>query len=145
MNNIRRPATLLTLLVIVACGGGGDGTASTTSTPVTAGSSLLTPTGTSAPPSDGGSDAVEASIALFTFDPEVVTVGAGGTVTWTNTDQILHTVTSGTPEAPAGDFDEVVLDGQGTTGSITFTEPGTFEFFCARHTQMRVTVEAGTS
>lgn len=143
MNDIRRLATLLTLLVVVACGGDGNGAASTTSPAVPAGTSLPTPTGTSMPSSTGGGDAVEASIALFTFDPEVVTVATGGTVTWTNTDQILHTVTSGTPEAPAGDFDEVVLDGQGTTGSITFAEPGTFEFFCARHNHMRVTVEVG--
>lgn len=136
MNNIRRLATLLTLLVVVACGGDGDGAASTTSTADPAESTTVALA--------GGGDAVEASIALFTFDPEVVAVPAGGMVTWTNTDQILHTVTSGTPEAPGDDFDEVVLDGQGTTGSITFAEPGTFEFFCARHTHVRVTVEAGS-
>jgi plastocyanin len=75
-------------------------------------------------------------VAGFLFKPELVEVTAGTTVTWENTDQILHTATAGTPDAPSGAFDGP-LDGAGSSFSHTFEEAGTFAFFCERHPHMR--------
>ncbi len=122
---------LLTSLLLTSCGGG-DGREGSVTSPA--------PGSTSAAPAAIGG---QATIALFAFDPEVVAVDPGATVTWTNTDQILHTVTAGSPDSPAGDFDELLLDGVGSTGLLAFPDQGTFEFFCARHTHMRITVEVG--
>lgn len=83
------------------------------------------------------------SIAMFMYNPSPTTVKVGDTVTWTNTDEILHTATSGAPAAATGVFD-VTMDGPGTSGTHTFTEAGRFEYFCSRHNSMRgeLTVEA---
>ena len=79
---------------------------------------------------------VPVAIQTFQFQPSPLEIGAGTTVTWTNRDQILHTVTAGTPGAVDGRFDGP-LDGTGTTYEFTFTEPGTYAYFCARHESMR--------
>ena len=76
------------------------------------------------------------AIQLFQFQPSPLEVAAGTTVTWTNSDAILHTVTAGAPGAVDGRFDGP-LDGTGTTYAFTFSEPGTYAYFCARHEAMR--------
>lgn len=90
-----------------------------------------------------------ASIKTFAFQPKALEVKAGTKVTWTNEDQILHTVTSGTREADAqgqptnvkkdGKYD-LQLNGAGASGSFTFSERGTFAYFCDRHPGMDATV-----
>lgn len=90
-------------------------------------------------PSGGGRTA-GVRIKGFTYTPTPTTIPAGTTVIWTNRDDILHTVTSGTPDAPDREPLDGVLDGPGTSYEATFTEPGTFEYFCARHNGMRGTV-----
>lgn len=97
----------------------------------------------------GGSDAPPASTAaaastdrpmvtvrLFQFQPSPIQVTAGSTVTWTNGDEILHTVTSGTPGATDGRFDGP-MSGSGAGFAVTFSEPGTYAYFCTRHESMR--------
>ena len=76
------------------------------------------------------------AIQTFQFQPTPLEIGIGTTVTWTNRDQILHTVTAGTPGAVDERFGGP-LDGTGTTYEFTFTEPGTYAYFCARHEAMR--------
>ena len=83
-----------------------------------------------------GGAAESASIRVFQFQPGALEVRLGTRVTWTNQDDITHTVTSGMPGSPDGRFD-VQLDGKGMTGSATFTAPGVYPYFCARHTSMR--------
>ncbi|MGH8934870.1 MAG: cupredoxin domain-containing protein [Acidimicrobiia bacterium] len=78
----------------------------------------------------------EVRIATFRFRPQVIEVQTGTAVRWSNQDRILHTATAGTPEAPSGAFD-VRMDGAGTSGEVTFDEPGTYPYFCARHPHMR--------
>jgi plastocyanin len=75
------------------------------------------------------------AIQTFQFKPSPVEVAAGTTVTWTNNDDIQHTVTSGTPEGRDGTFD-MSLAGKGTTFSMTFARPGTYPYFCDRHQSM---------
>ncbi len=70
----------------------------------------------------------------FTFNSPVVTVKPGTTVTWTNADDIPHTVTS-----KDGVFKSKVLD-TGDRFSFTFAKPGQFGYFCSLHPHMTATV-----
>jgi len=76
------------------------------------------------------------TIQLFQFKPGQIEVKAGTRLTWTNQDDITHTVTSGTPEQRDGRF-ELPLDGRGATGIVQLEEPGTYPYFCSRHQSMR--------
>jgi plastocyanin len=75
------------------------------------------------------------TVSGFLFRPESITVDIGSTVTWENSDQILHTATSGTPVASTALFDGQ-MEGAGTSFAFTFREPGRFPFFCTRHPHM---------
>jgi plastocyanin len=72
------------------------------------------------------------SIKGFVFAPDDLVVPAGTTVTWVNDEDSLHTVTSGTPANPTGLFDSGEID-TGVEFAHTFTDEGTYPFFCARH------------
>ena len=78
--------------------------------------------------------AASVTIANFTFKNQVVTVKPGTTVTWTNADDIPHTVTSTT-----GLFKSKVLD-SGDKFSFTFAKAGQFGYFCSLHPHMTGTV-----
>ena len=73
-------------------------------------------------------------IANFTFRAQVVTVKPGTTVTWTNADDIPHTVVS-----RDGLFKSKVLD-TGDHFSFTFAKAGQFGYFCSLHPHMTGTV-----
>ena len=75
---------------------------------------------------------VQVAIDNFTFNPPQVKVKAGTKVTWTNFDEILHTVTTGTPPTGPATFDGK-LDGKGTSFAFTFDRPGVYKYFCQRH------------
>jgi plastocyanin len=70
----------------------------------------------------------------FTFKQPVLTVKPGTTVTWTNGDDIPHTVV-----AKDGTFKSKVLD-TGDRFSFTFAKPGQFGYFCSLHPHMTGTV-----
>ncbi len=63
----------------------------------------------------------------FAFAPGTHTVSAGTKVTWTNSDDVVHTVT-----AEDGSFDSGDIDG-GDSWSYTFTAPGTYLYYCKPH------------
>ena len=65
----------------------------------------------------------------FTFEPAQLTVKVGTTVTWTNRDDIPHTVVS------AGKFRSKTMDTDGTF-SFTFTTAGDYKYFCSLHPHM---------
>jgi plastocyanin len=71
-----------------------------------------------------------------TYTPNAVTVPVGTTVTWLNQDDAPHTVT--TTKAPIA-FDSGPFD-KGKSFSYTFTKPGTYEYYCAAHPDMRASV-----
>lgn len=75
------------------------------------------------------------TIQGFMYKPSPTTVKVGESVTWTNTDQILHTATAGAPDAKTDVFD-VEMDGPGKSGSHTFEEAGSYPYFCSRHNSM---------
>jgi plastocyanin len=87
-----------------------------------------------------GAEDTAVKIENFTFAPQRVTVKAGTTVTWTNDDDIPHTVASSTKA-----FKSKVLDSDDKF-SFTFTTPGIYEYFCSLHPHMTGTlvVEAAT-
>lgn len=76
------------------------------------------------------------------FGPNDLTVQAGGTVTFTNTDFVLHTATSissADDATPDGVFDTGLLNSR-ESSQVTFEETGTYNYFCFIHPQMRGTV-----
>jgi len=89
-----------------------------------------------APPVLHAQSAAVINIQTFQFQPKQLEVKAGTPVTWTNQDDIRHTVTSGAPEKKDGRFD-ATLAGKGANFTFTFAEPGTYTFFCDRHQHMR--------
>ncbi|MHA7734334.1 cupredoxin domain-containing protein [Nitrosopumilus sp. S6] len=74
------------------------------------------------------------------YDPEVITVSVGDTILWDNADNTVHTVTSGIPPADAtGVFDSEMMMA-GDSFEFTFTEAGTFDYYCTFHPWMVGTV-----
>jgi plastocyanin len=78
--------------------------------------------------------AAAVQIDNFTFKAPVVTVKPGTTVTWTNRDDIPHTVVS-----KDGVFKSKVLD-TGDQFSFTFAKPGQFGYYCSLHPHMIGTI-----
>lgn len=74
--------------------------------------------------------ASEVKIDNFSFTPAELKVPAGTTVTWTNGDDIPHTVVS-TDKI----FKSRVLD-TGEKYSFTFASAGTYPYFCSIHPKM---------
>jgi plastocyanin len=95
------PLATLAVFVAAGCGGAGD------SEPVAA-------------------TEVE-MVKSYRFDPKVIEIEAGNTVTWTNDDNFTHTV------QVEGQEDHEVE--QGESVEITFDEPGTYEYVCTLHSQ----------
>ena len=79
------------------------------------------------------------------YSPNHVKIKAGSTVTWTNNDNIVHTVTSGIPNSQnAGEaFDSGLtsLIMPSKEFSHKFTELGEFSYFCRIHPTMVGTIE----
>jgi len=88
------------------------------------------------PSSQSAAVANHVDIDNFDFAPMTLTVMVGTQVTWTNHDDIPHTVVSAdTPPAfksPALDTDD--------SFSVTFSKPGTYSYFCSVHPKMVGTI-----
>src|SRR5712692_3104626 len=72
----------------------------------------------------------EVKIDNFSFGPATLTVPVGTTVTWTNRDDIPHTVASadGVFKSKVRDTDEKF--------SYTFAKAGTYPYYCSVHPKM---------
>ena len=81
-------------------------------------------------------ESAEVKIDNFSFGPPTLTVSAGTTVTWTNRDDIPHTVTSSDDPKV---FKSKVLDTD-EKFSFTFTKAGTYPYFCSIHPKMTAKV-----
>src|SRR5215210_5287113 len=105
-------------------------------------------TGTNATSAGGGTSVsiVPGSSSLTTdaFSPNPIQVSVGNTVTWTNNDSQPHTVTSGSNGQPDNKFNSSPnfspLLNPGQTFSFTFTQAGTYPYFCMLHPNMVGTV-----
>jgi plastocyanin len=63
----------------------------------------------------------------YVFEPKMIEVESGATVTWTNDDNFTHTVQVDGQEDHKVEQDESV--------SITFDTPGTYHYVCTLHRQ----------
>ena len=66
-------------------------------------------------------------VKSYRFDPKVIEIDAGDTVTWTNEDNFTHTV------QVEGQEDHKV--GKGESVSIKFDTPGTHHYVCTLHSK----------
>jgi len=131
-------AAILTL-ALAACGGDEDATAAPTMAPTMAPTSAPTDAATSTPaatPTEAateaaGGETVQAPIGGFTLPS--LTVAVGATVVWSNADGVPHTAT-----ARDGTFDSGILNDN--RYEFTFTEAGTFAYFCEVHPTMEAEI-----
>lgn len=130
---ISLPAVLLVLaFALASCGGGDD---ETTVTEPTAKSTTEQSGGNAPAPSGDAVRSAKVEIEDFAYEPDPVTIEAGGKVIWVNRDSAPHTAT-----AEDGSFDTGTLE-EGKLKSEGFKEPGTYAYICSIHPQMHGTVE----
>jgi plastocyanin len=89
---------------------------------------------TSATPTPQSEMKSEVKIDNFSFSPASLEIKAGTTVTWTNADDIPHTVVSNDKI-----FKSKVLDTD-QKFSFTFDKPGSYPYFCSLHPKMTAKV-----
>jgi hypothetical protein len=82
------------------------------------------------PPPSGNS----VDIYNMAFSPTSLTIKAGTTVTWTNSDSYAHTVTANDNSFDSGNL------GSGKTFSKTFSTAGTYPYHCNIHASMKATI-----
>jgi plastocyanin len=80
-------------------------------------------------------DITQVTIRLVKFSPETIEIKTGQTVEWTNDDLTPHTVTS----QGAGDLSSGSIDA-GASWRHTFTQSGSFQYYCTFHPEMKGTV-----
>jgi plastocyanin len=112
--NMRRSLSTAILLAVLGLGIAGPG----------AGTGNFTASAQQKP------ETAEVKIDNFSFGPAELTVPVGTTVTWTNRDDIPHTVVN-TDKL----FKSRVLDTD-EKFSFTFSKAGTFPYFCSIHPKM---------
>lgn len=86
--------------------------------------------------------AAQVNILNYKFDPETLTVPAGTTVTWVNHDEVPHSVMSSDKRfTSSGGLDT------NESYSYTFTEAGTYAYYCSLHPFMtgKIVVTAKTN
>jgi amicyanin len=93
---------------------------------------------TPAPTDDTAAATDEVEIEDFAFGPKSITVKKGSTVTWTNKDEVQHSVVPDDGDSEA--FKGGPLLAQGKSYSFTFNTPGTYTYHCGPHPQMTATV-----
>jgi len=79
--------------------------------------------------------AATVTIQMLKYSPGPIQIKAGETVEWTNDDLTPHTVTS----QDGGELNSGSIDA-GASWHHTFSKPGTFNYFCTFHSEMKGTV-----
>lgn len=139
-------AAVLVLLLATACGGGSSPAATTAPGDSTGDFSSLVPY-TPPPPTPGGpaaaascANSAAASGPVISIDgahslnPSDLTIKVGDSITWTNNGTSTHQISFAT--GPKCGFQIA-----GKSVSITFTNPGTFAYFCSIYpTYMKGTI-----
>lgn len=82
---------------------------------------------------------VAVKISDFAFDPPVLTVAPGTTVTWTNEDETPHSVVQDDKAFRSGALDT------DDSYSFTFAAPGVYRYYCSLHPHMTGTITVGTN
>ncbi len=119
--------SVLCALGITACGGSGPTGSNGGSNPM------------------GGSTSASVSITNYAYSPSNASIGAGGTVQWTNNDGTTHSVTADVAGGFSSDLSGTMPGGYGgmTAGgtfSQKFPSTGTFTYHCNYHSTMHGTV-----
>jgi plastocyanin len=91
---------------------------------------LALPAPTSADAALQSADEHDVAISAFTFQPAVLTVNVGESVTWMNTDGVPHTSTAALNHL----WGHLVTSTDSFT--YTFDTPGTYAYFCEMHPAM---------
>ena len=73
----------------------------------------------------------EVAIDNFSFSPNILTLPAHATVTWTNNDNVPHVVASADNQ-----FQKSAVLKSGQSLSHTFVTTGTYSYFCSIHPRM---------
>lgn len=76
-------------------------------------------------------ETIQITIDKLVYAPAEVTAKVGDTVEWINKDILAHTVT-----AKAGDSWNVVI-APAKTGRVALKQPGTVDYFCQYHPNMK--------
>jgi plastocyanin len=128
---------LLASLLLVACGDDSSDTTTTTTTSEDAAGAAAGGEGAGnvAAPSGDAVRSAKVEIVDFAYDPDPVTIEAGGKVIWQNMDSEEHTAT-----LEDGSFSTGAL-AEGKLKSESFKQPGTYAYFCEIHPEMKGTVE----
>jgi len=95
--------------------------------PTPAATPITTPIVTSTPAATPVTGQASVNISGFAYIPQTLTVFVGTTVTWTNNDSVVHTVTSDNNLFDSGNI------ATGATFSHTFEQKGTFNYHCTIH------------
>ena len=77
---------------------------------------------------------IAVKIVNFAFSPQKVVIPVGGSVTWTNNDDVAHTAT-----ATDNSFDSGNL-ANGQSWTHTFTKAGKYAYICSYHPNMTGTI-----
>ena len=83
---------------------------------------------------DPPSRAVQATIFRYAFVEDRIEIPAGTTITWTNRDAMVHTVSADDASFNSGAIQP------GASWSATFSEPGTYPYHCGPHPFMKGSV-----
>lgn len=135
---------LISMLILVACGN--TATSSSSTTPA-ATAAQITPTPTAAPATQPLNVVVvqmlENPPGHYFFKPDSLTITAGTTVVWYDNSDAPHTVTSdsGAPSA----FGTTTNVTQGKTFALTFNTPGTYNYHCNIHPNMKALITVTAS
>jgi len=87
-----------------------------------------------------GAETNQAAVSIydFGFDPPVLKIKVGTTVTWTNTGAVQHTTVHFDKGKKTWDSD--IMD-PGATYSFTFDRRGTYDYVCGLHPDMQAVIE----
>ena len=79
---------------------------------------------------EGWSETVEIKIIKSTFIPTVLKIKEGDTIRWVNTEELLHTVTSGKAPKPDKQFHAAYVKKE---FEATFDKAGFYDYYCELH------------
>ena len=120
--DLRPIATALTVAALALAGCGGDDE----------------PAAETSAPEAPAKKAAKVTISDFKYDPEAIRVKAGGTVTWSSSDQTKHNAQ--TDDGVEGAFDTGDLE-KGDSKKVAFAQAGEFTYYCIYHRFMEARVE----
>lgn len=78
----------------------------------------------------GWAETVEVKIIKSTFIPAVIKIKKGDTIRWVNTEELLHTVTSGKAPMPDNEFNAAYVKKE---FEVRLDKEGFYDYYCELH------------